>query len=150
MFIRAATEDDCQTLADFNCALASETEDHELDAAVVLNGVRRGLERSPEVQYHVAEVDAEVIGQLMVTREWSDWRDGWLWWIQSVYVQAEHRGNGVFRSLLKHVTDLAAADSDVVGIRLYVENANDRAREVYAHSGFVDPNYRVLEQIFDA
>ena len=71
MFIRAATEEDCQTLADFNCALASETEDHELDGAIVLNGVRRGLERTPEVQYHVAEVDGEVIGQLMVTRECS-------------------------------------------------------------------------------
>ncbi|MFC1758833.1 GNAT family N-acetyltransferase [Planctomycetota bacterium] len=150
MLIRAATNDDCQTLADFNGALASETEDHALDAGVVLSGVRRGLELAPDVQYYVAEVDREVIGQLMVTREWSDWRDGWIWWIQSVYVQADHRGSGVFRNLLQHVTDFAVAESDVVGIRLYVENANERAQEVYARSGFVDPNYRVLERIFDA
>ena len=149
MLIRAATNDDCQTLADYNCALASETEDHQLDSATVLRGVKRGLERAPDVQYHVAEVDTEIIGQLMVTREWSDWRDGWLWWIQSVYVRADHRGNGVFRKLLQHVTDLATADSDVVGIRLYVENENERAQAVYARSGFDDPNYRVLEQIFD-
>jgi ribosomal protein S18 acetylase RimI-like enzyme len=96
----------------------------------------------------VAEFDDSTIGQLMVTREWSDWRDGWIWWIQSVYVPADHRNQGVFRELLQHVTDAAVADPDVVGIRLYVENDNQSAQAVYARSGFVDPNYRVLEQIF--
>jgi GNAT superfamily N-acetyltransferase len=148
MIIRTATTDDWKTLTEFNCALARETEDHELDATIVGRGVRRGLDRMPDVQYFVADFEDSVIGQLMVTREWSDWRDGWIWWIQSVYVPADHRNKGVFRQMLQHVTDAAVADPDVVGIRLYVENDNQPAQSVYARSGFVDPNYRVLEQIF--
>ncbi|MCA9215450.1 MAG: GNAT family N-acetyltransferase [Planctomycetales bacterium] len=148
--IRAAKTEDCATIADFNCRLAAETEDHELDRQTVTRGVERGLQHDDESQYFVAESPAgSVVGQLMVTREWSDWRDGWLWWIQSVYVQQDHRGNGIFRSLLDQVRTAAEQDPDVVGIRLYVENENQRAQDVYARLGFVDPNYRVLEMIFD-
>jgi ribosomal protein S18 acetylase RimI-like enzyme len=84
----------------------------------------------------------------MLTREWSDWRDGWLMWVQSVYVEPAHRSQGVFRSLLDHATQCMREDPDVVGMRLYVENENSRAQAVYARTGFVDPSYKVLERIF--
>ena len=148
--IRAAKIEDSSTIADFNCRLAAETEHHKLDEATVARGVERGFDSENESQYFVAEASTgDVVGQLMLTREWSDWRDGWLWWIQSVYVHQDHRGNGIFRSLLDHVRDFATNDPNVVGIRLYVENENTRAQEVYARLGFVDPNYRVLEMIFE-
>lgn len=149
MNIRIAGVGDLETLTDFNCALARETEDHELDAPTVSRGVQRGLEHFPDVQYFVAEETDSVIGQMMVTREWSDWRDGWIWWMQSVYVQSDHRKQGVFRALMEHVANAAVDDPDVVGIRLYVENGNHAAQAVYARSGFVDPNYRVLERMFE-
>lgn len=149
MIIRLANLDDWKAIAEFNCALARETEDHELNAEIVAKGVKRGLDRMPEARYFVAEVEDSIIGQLMVTREWSDWRDGWIWWIQSVYVRKDHRKKGVFRELLQRVSDDAVADPDVVGIRLYVEIDNEPAQAVYRRSGFVDPNYRVLERIFE-
>lgn len=89
-----------------------------------------------------------MIGCLMLTREWSDWRDGWLMWLQSVYVCAPHRGQGVFRSLLETAIEKMRQAPDVIGVRLYVEVKNERAQAVYYKTGFVDPKYKVLEQIF--
>ncbi len=146
--VREALPADAPSLVDFNCAIARETEDKELDREIVSRGVVRGLEQGAEVVYLLAEKDGRPIGSLMLTREWSDWRDGWMVWIQSVYVDSEFRGQGVFRSLLDAATERAQANPDVVGLRLYVENENQRAQMVYARTGFEDPHYKVLEKTF--
>jgi ribosomal protein S18 acetylase RimI-like enzyme len=146
--IRLAKLDDLPTLVKFNRAIAWETERKKLDEQIVTRGVRRGLEQGAEVAYYVAEAGEEVIGSLMLTREWSDWRDGWLVWVQSVYVSPNYRGRGVFRSLMERVAQQLQLDTDVVGIRLYVEAENHRAQAVYRKTGFDDPNYKVLERIF--
>ena len=146
--IRTATTEDIPTLVDFNCAIARESEGKELTRDVVTRGVSRGLLQGEEVAYYVVDDGHGPIGCLMLTREWSDWRDGWLAWVQSVYVKPQYRGQGVFRMLLTHVRDKLREQPDVVGLRLYVEAENTRAQTVYRNTGFVDPNYLVLEQIF--
>ena len=146
--IRTASVNDIETLVDFNCAIARETEGKQLVRETVARGVRRGLEQGEEVVYFVADNGAGPIGSLMLTREWSDWRDGWLVWIQSVYVTESWRGRGVFRSLLAHVTAELRNKPDVVGMRLYVEAENSRAQAVYHRTGSGDPSYKVLEQLF--
>lgn len=146
--IRPATHSDAEALADFNCGIARETEDKELNRNKVLRGVQRALDRGPEVRYFVADDANRPVGCLMITREWSDWRDGWIVWIQSVYVSGSHRGQGVFKSLLNYTTETIKQEPDVVGLRLYVEVENSRAQEVYLRTGFVDPNYKVLEKLF--
>ena len=107
----------------------------------------RAFEQGDEAIYFIAEIDSTPVGSLMLTREWSDWRDGWLVWIQSVYVTEEHRGKGIFRGMLAHATNELKQNPDVVGLRLYVENDNQRAQSVYNRSGFVDPKYKVLEKL---
>lgn len=145
---RPATQDDLDTLVDFNRAIARETENKELPLATVRRGVLRGLQQGDEVRYFVAEADSQVVACLMITREWSDWRDGWLAWLQSVYVAAPYRGQGVFRGLLEHAVAELEQAADVVGIRLYVEAENTRAQAVYARTGFHDANYQVWERMF--
>lgn len=150
--IRRGIEADVATIADFNCRLAMETESRRLDSATVTRGVRRGMDAGNEVQYWIAEfVDSagvRVIGQLMLTREWSDWRDGWLIWIQSVYVHQDHRGQGIFSTLFRKVADTIRSDPNNIGIRLYVEHDNEAAQAVYSKLGFVDPGYSVMEMMF--
>ncbi len=145
--IRRATTQDITALVDFNRRLAWETEDRELDLEVLTQGVTRAFAQGDEALYFVADHESSCVGSLMLTREWSDWRDGWLVWIQSVYVLPEHRTKGVFKALLHRATTHVEDDPDCIGLRLYVENKNDRAQAVYARSGFVDPSYRVLEKI---
>ncbi len=146
MFVfRSAKPADVETIAELNCRLARETEEKELNPATVRLGVARGLELSPEVRYFVAEANFAVVGQIMLTREWSDWRNGWMIWLQSVYVVAESRGQGVFRSLLSHAIEAAAVQGDVVNVRLYVEHANEAAKATYRRLGFCDAGYQVME-----
>ena len=146
---RPAGIEDAAVIADFNCRLARETENRELPAETVLRGVQRGLQQGDEVQYWVAEQRVDqtwrVVGQLMLTREWSDWRDGWMVWLQSVYVISDVRRQGVFRQLLDNVTQRLRQDDDVVVLRLYVEHDNLRAMETYRRLGFRDTGYLVLE-----
>ena len=99
--------------------------------------------------YSVAEIDGRVVGCLMITHEWTDWRDGNLWWIQSVYVHPEARRRGVFRALFDGVRSRAEADRDVRGIRLYVERDNDRARRTYESFGMTEKPYRIYELLVD-
>jgi GNAT superfamily N-acetyltransferase len=143
--IRRGHPADAAALADHNVRMAAETEGRDLDAARTLLGVTRALADPDRGTYLVAEAHGVVIGQLMLTREWSDWRDGWFWWVQSVYVRAEHRGHGVYRALWDHVVDLARAQGDVCGIRLYVERENARALDVYHRLGMTDAGYVLME-----
>lgn len=143
--IRAATFNDIDIIADFNCRLAAETEDKVLDSATVRNGVERGLGIGEEVTYLVAETNNEVVGQLLLTREWSDWRDGWMYWLGSVYVRADLRGQGVFRQLIQFAEGQLKQRNDVVCLRLYVEDENTAAIATYKRLGFGDSGYRVME-----
>lgn len=146
--IRPATPTDVAVVADFNIALCRETEGRELDRATVTEGVRRFLAEPARGRYFVAVSGGEVVGQTAHTFEWSDWRNGEIWWIQSVYVHPGHRGNGVFRTLLAHIRRLGELDADCCGIRLYMERGNQIARQSYLRLGFKDAGYEVLEALF--
>jgi len=143
--VRPATADDADFLAHGNAAMALETEHKRLDPAVVGAGVHAALADPAKGRYFIAESDGRRVGQLMFTYEWSDWRNGTFWWIQSVYVLPEARRNGVFRALFRHVEQLAESDPAVCGIRLYVERENDRAQATYRHCGLHDAGYAVME-----
>ena len=145
--IRRARPEDADTIAAFNIALAKETEDLALDPAVIAPGVRAALADPARSLYFVAEDGGRIVGQTMVTYEWSDWRNGFLWWIQSVFVAAEAREKGVFKALHARVVE-EARKAGSVGIRLYVFDSNHRAQKVYARLGMKDGHYRVLEQMF--
>ena len=144
--IRRATESDAPVLAGNNRAMARETEDRELAPGVIEAGVLAALTK-PELgaDYWVAEADGRIAGQTMVTREWSDWRNGWFWWIQSVYVAPEFRRKGVYRALHDHVRTEAEASGDVIGIRLYVERDNRAARATYEALGMHATDYELYE-----
>lgn len=144
--IRRATAADAPTLVEFNRRLALETESKALEVAVLTAGVVAGLADEAKARYFVAEDEGRVVGQLMLTLEWSDWRNGWVWWIQSVYVHPDGRRRGVFRALYEHVHQAAAADPHVVGIRLYMEHENHVARQTYLSLGMEMTGYVVLER----
>ncbi|MHC4877686.1 MAG: GNAT family N-acetyltransferase [Planctomycetota bacterium] len=146
--IRPANINDATTIASFNCRLASETESKTLDAETVEQGVRALLQAPARGRYFVAETGEQIVGQLMHTFEWSDWRNGDIWWIQSVYVHSDFRRQGVFRALSRHLEELARETPGVVGIRLYVERENGRAQQTYSSLGFEQPGYLVMERLF--
>ncbi len=146
--IRPAVESDIGIIVDFNIVLCRETEARELDRSIVMEGVRRFVSESNRGRYFVAEIDGEVVGQTAHTFEWSDWRNGEIWWIQSVYVHPLHRGRGVFRELLNHIRQLGENDTDCCGIRLYMERENHSARESYSRLGFKETGYEVFESLF--
>lgn len=143
--VRRAAGGDAATLAAFNAALAWESEHRRLDPATLAAGVGAVLADPAKGFYTVAERGGEVVGQVLVTFEWSDWRAGWFWWVQSVYVRPDARRGGVFRGLFAHLHAAAAADPTVIGVRLYVERDNAAARQVYAALGLAETGYDVLE-----
>jgi GNAT superfamily N-acetyltransferase len=144
--IRRATPADAPTVIEFNRLLAEESEGKILDTAVLTPGVDAALADPHKCIYFVAEEDGRILGQTMITYEWSDWRNGWIWWIQSVYVRPEARQRGVFRALYAHIRQ-AAQGEGCVGIRLYVEDNNQRAHETYYRLGMKRAGYFVLEQM---
>jgi GNAT superfamily N-acetyltransferase len=148
MKIRDATPSDLPFIVAANTALAAETEGQNLDPALLEAGVRAVLEDSALGRYYLAEKDREVIGQLMTTFEWSDWRNGLFLWIQSVYVLPAHRGDGAFRALYGHLEATARADTRICGIRLYVDRSNARAQAVYGRLGMHRSNYGVMETVY--
>lgn len=143
--IRDAGPEDRDTIADFNARMAEETEGKSLNPNIVGPGVQALLEDPAKGRYWIAESDGAVIGQIMVTYEWSDWRNGNLWWVQSVYVHPYWRRKGVFSALYKHVESMASAKPEVIGLRLYVEDNNKRAQQTYVALGMVKPGYTVME-----
>ncbi|MFM7180106.1 MAG: N-acetyltransferase family protein [Verrucomicrobiales bacterium] len=146
--VRQAVLSDTEIIADFNIALCRETEDRDLDRDIVLKGVERFLSEPARGRYLVAVIDGEVVGQSAHTFEWSDWRNGEIWWIQSVYVHARFRGQGVFRALFSHIKELGEAAPDCCGIRLYMERENETARHSYQRLGFSETGYEVFELLF--
>ncbi len=144
LHIRPGTPSDAGVIAAFNAAIALETEGKTLHEPTVLAGVTAALADPAKGFYLLGERDGEVVGQLMVTTEWSDWRNGWYWWIQSVYVRPDARGAGVFRQLFSQLKGLALADPTVIGLRLYVEHDNARAKGVYAALGMSEEPYTLL------
>lgn len=143
--IRAAIASDAPVIIEFNQALASETEGRRLDPGRIEPGVRAVLADPSKGVYWVAIDGDRVIGQLLLTYEWSDWRNGTFWWIQSVYVAPDRRRQGVFRALYHHVVELARCSPGVCGLRLYMEHSNDTASRTYHQLGFQRAGYEVFE-----
>lgn len=139
--IRRAAPADLDAVAEFNRLLAWESEGKRLDPAVLRRGVAAVLADPHKGFYTLAEQDGAAVGQVLITFEWSDWRDGWYWWIQSVYVRAEARRGGVFRALFDHLQREAVADPTVIGLRLYVERDNARGRRTYESLGMAEEPY---------
>ena len=144
--VRDAVSTDREFLARGNEAMALETEHRTLDPQTIRRGVDAVLEHPAHGRYFIAEDNArEPLGQLMVTYEWSDWRNGQFWWLQSVYVVPEARRRGVFQAMYDHVDALVRATPGVCGLRLYVETDNSRAQRTYERCGLHDASYRVME-----
>ena len=146
--VRWARPEDVGVLVDFNARLAEETEGKALDRATLARGVGRALADPDRLRYWVAEVAGRVVGQAAASREWSDWRDGWIWWLQSVYVAPDVRARGVFRALYGRIRERARATPDVIGLRLYVEEGNAPAQRTYQALGMTPGGYRVFEEIW--
>ena len=145
--VRTAKAEDRDAIAGFNKAMAMETEGKELSEAMVAEGTKGLLGNRDYGFYVVAENGGEVIGSLMVTYEWSDWRNGVFWWVQSVYVRPEYRRGGAFKKLYEYVRQAASERDDVCGLRLYVEKDNERAQVVYDRLGMQKTNYLLYEDL---
>jgi ribosomal protein S18 acetylase RimI-like enzyme len=146
MQIRTATPEDVDALVEFNQAMALETEGKRLDSEILRAGVSAVFADERKGFYVVVEQESSVAAGLMVTTEWSDWRNGWFWWIQSVYVRPEHRGAGLYGRMYDFVKDRAASAGNVCGFRLYVEKENERAQRVYEKLGMERTYYLMYEE----
>lgn len=146
--VRLAGVADAEFLVRGNAAMAVETEHLSLNLDRLRDGVHALFENPERGVYYVAEIDGRRAGQMMITYEWSDWRNGTFWWIQSVYVEPEFRGRGVFRAIYRHVESLARQDQGVCGLRLYVENNNERAQATYERVGMSRTVYQMFEVDF--
>ena len=144
--IRQAGPADAAVVVEFNRLLAEESEGKSLDPGQLRPGVAAVLADPVKGLYFLAEDDGHIVGQLGLTFEFSDWRNGWFWWIQSVYVRPEARRRGVFRALYRYVEQMAQQAPGVVGLRLYVEEANIAAQETYFNLGMTRTGYFVLEK----
>ncbi|HKR66323.1 MAG TPA: GNAT family N-acetyltransferase [Thermoanaerobaculia bacterium] len=145
VFYRDAVPADAPSIIEFQIAMARETEELELDRDVLTRGVHALFADSSLGRYFVAESDGNVVGSLMITYEWSDWRSGMVWWIQSVFVPSAHRRRGIYAGLYAHVRAMVDADPAIRGIRLYVDRRNVTAQEVYTRLGMDGGHYQVFE-----
>ncbi len=146
--IRLATRDDAEFLVRGNASMALETEHLSLDLDRLRDGVHAVFDVPARGVYYIAEVGGRRAGMMMITYEWSDWRNGVFWWIQSVFVEHDLRGQGVFKALYGHVEGLAKADGGVCGLRLYVESGNTRAQGTYERCGMTRTVYQMFEDDF--
>jgi GNAT superfamily N-acetyltransferase len=145
--VRPASEADLDAIVTGNMALAEESEGVRLNPETLRHGVQALLQSRAPGRYWVAERNGQVVGQLLVTFEWSDWRNRMVWWIQSVYVAPGSRGGGVFRALYDRARR-EALEAGAGGLRLYVDITNTRAQAVYAAVGMTGDHYRVFEDMF--
>lgn len=141
--IREAGPGDVEQVTRFSLACARDSEELTLDRNTVLAGVGNALKDPSRARYFLAERDGKALGQIMLTREWSDWRNTWIWWLQSVYVSNAARGTGVFASLFAHVEKLAR-EAGVASIRLYVDKGNAAAERAYIKAGFEMDHYNQM------
>ncbi len=146
MEIRIAVREDISDLIEFNQAMALETEGKQLDRDVLSKGVSAVFDDDRKGFYVVAEDNGKIVGGLMVTTEWSDWRNGWFWWIQSVYIRPESRGQGIYRKLYEFVKQRAEAAGGVRGFRLYIETENTNAQAVYEKLGMEQSHYLMYDE----
>lgn len=146
MNIRIAKGDDANSLVEFNQAMALETEGKSLEPDKITNGVAAVFADEKKGFYVVVEDDGKIVGGLMVTYEWSDWRNAWFWWIQSVYIRPEARGNSLYRRMYEFVKEQAAEAGNVCGFRLYVETENVHAQSVYDAVGMERSHYVMFEE----
>jgi GNAT superfamily N-acetyltransferase len=144
--VRDAGEGDAAFIVECNRRLALESEDKALDEGTLRAGVRRGLAHPELCRYFIAEVDGRSVGTTMVTYELTDWRDGVLWWLQSVFIEPEHRRTGVFRAIYRHIEALARESPDARGLRLYVHRDNARAMRTYEAVGMTKAEYEIYER----
>jgi ribosomal protein S18 acetylase RimI-like enzyme len=147
MIIRQALSQDIAELAEFNINMARETEGMELISEVITTGVKGMIENPQRGYYLVVELDNGIQASLMVTTEWSDWRNGMFWWIQSVYVRPAYRRQGLYRELYARVKELAEQEPSVCGFRLYVERENTNAQKTYESLGMVETEYKLFEEL---
>lgn len=142
---RRATRADLELIVEFQIAMALETEELSLDLETCRRGVSAVFDDPTHGQYFVAEIDGAVVGSTLITYEWSDWRNGTVWWIQSVYVAKEARRKGVYAGLYSYLQGLTNASPEICGIRLYVDLRNTSAQEVYTRLGMNGEHYRLFE-----
>ncbi len=147
LLVRIAEDKDVQTLAQFNMALAWETERKRLELPVVTRGLKTLLKNPHHGFYTVAEMAGDVVGCVMVTYEWSDWRCSLFWWIQSVYVKPEFRRQKVFSTLYEFLKEKASREPNVCGFRLYVEGTNHTAQGAYHQAGMEETSYKMFEEL---
>ena len=145
-----ATRDHIETLVEYQLAMASESEGLTLDRGLLRDGIAAVLNSQDKGFYLVAEVDGEVVAGLLITYEWSDWRNGFFWWIQSVYVDSQWRRKGVYTAMHNRVLELARSDGSICGVRLYVERTNLAAKQTYEHLGMALSRYDMFEVDFGA
>jgi len=146
MNIRHGKKEDIPFIVDFNKAMALETEMKDLNSPILTKGVTALFNNSNNGFYLIAEKNNKLCGQLMITKEWSDWRNGIFWWIQSVYIHPDHRKKGIYKKLHKEVKKLAQEDGNVCGIRLYVDRSNVNAKNVYLAMGMKETEYVLYEE----
>lgn len=144
--ISVGNENDTAAIAQFQVDMAQESEGTALDHELVLKGVAAAMADKYKGTYIVARVEGEAIGSLMLTREWSDWRNKWYWWIQSVYVKPEYRGKGAYRAMYQKIKEMAREEG-IAQIRLYVDKTNYSAQKVYQKLGMAECHYYMYEEV---
>ena len=142
--IRKANINDLEVLASFQIKMAKETENMILEKDIITQGISAGLKDNNKAEYFVAEYHNDIIGSLMITKEWSDWRNVWVLWIQSVYVVKLYRQKGVYKALYTHIIDMID-QKEYGGVRLYVDKTNTKAQQVYSKLGMNGEHYQLFE-----
>lgn len=143
--VRPAVANDSPAIIDFQQKMARETEDADLDKETLTIGVQSVFNDPGKGTYYVGEANGIIVSSMMITKEWSDWRNQWVFWLQSVYVVPEYRGKGLFRKMYEYIQQQVIDDPNVSGIRLYVDASNKSAISVYNTLGMNDDHYKVCE-----
>lgn len=143
--IRKAQIKDIERIVEFQKEMAFETENLNLDSNILLKGVTSVFEDDAKASYYIAENETEPTGMLMITKEWSDWRNGWVWWIQSVYIKPGFRKMGIYKLLYDHIKKIVIKSDNIMGLRLYVDKRNIRAQSVYNSLGMTGDHYTTYE-----
>lgn len=145
IIIREANINDHSSIVEFQLAMAMETENLKLDKEVLSKGVLSVFEDQDKAKYFIADSEGEAVGMLMITFEWSDWRNGFVWWIQSVYTKPGYRKMGVYKMLYAFVREIVEKSDNIRGLRLYVDKRNIRAQQVYESLGMNGEHYTTYE-----